>query len=279
MIVDGARIARGIEAEVEAEIQTLGRQPRLSVFTCEPTFATKRFLALKSATAERIGVTLSVEECPPERTTDEVAAVIKEKISQTDGIIVQLPFPPGIDISKILAAIPASHDVDAIGAQADECFASGKALVLPPVVGAIAEIIKRHHVDVRGKKTVVVGQGKLVGAPAAVWFKQQGAHVETINRKTEDIKKHTLEADILVLGAGVPGLITPDMIRDGAVIFDAGSSEDTGKLVGDADPSCTEKAALFTPVPGGIGPITVALIFQNLLTLISRREQKTRLDA
>jgi methylenetetrahydrofolate dehydrogenase (NADP+)/methenyltetrahydrofolate cyclohydrolase len=218
-------------------------------------------------------VTLEVDECSLATTTDEIIAAIKKAIPETDGIIVQLPFPPHIDISAVLKTIPASHDVDAIGSEAEELSNNGTSLVLPPVVGAIAEIIARHNVKVKDKKAVVVGEGRLVGAPAAVWFRQQGADVKTTNKKTEGLAREAREADILVLGAGVPGLIKPDMIREGVSIFDAGSSEDTGKLVGDADPACAAKSALFTPVPGGIGPITVALIFRNLLTLLENREK------
>lgn len=272
MIIDGVGIAETIEAEVLESIQRGDTTPYLRIFTCQPTFATKRFLALKEARAKRLGVLLSIHECAPESTTAEVAEAIAQSIVEADGIVVQLPFPSHIDISEILKALPASHDVDAIGQHAEQLFAEGKSLVFPPVVGAIAEIATRHHVEVKDKTVVIVGEGKLVGAPAAVWFSQKGAHVRTINKKTTDIGRYTREADILVLGAGVPSLIKPDMIRDGVVIFDAGSSEDTGKLVGDADPACAEKAALFTPVPGGIGPITVALIFRNLLALITQKE-------
>ena len=271
MIVDGAKIAQAIEEEDMMAIQSLERHPRLRVFTCQPTFATKRFLALKRAHAEKIGVELVVEECTPEITTDVIVEMVRKAVDEADGVIVQLPFPPNIDIARILMTIPASHDVDAIGFEAEGLFAGGTALVLPPVVGAISEIIAQYNAEIKGKKAVVVGEGRLVGAPVAVWLTQQGADVQTINKSTKDIGGYTREADILVLGAGVPGLVTPDMIRDGVVIFDAGSSEDTGKLVGDADQACAEKASIFTPVPGGIGPITISLIFRNLLTLIEHR--------
>lgn len=271
MIVDGVGIAKIIEervgALIEHRVASRKQLPRLRIFLCQPTFATERFLALKRAQAEKLGIALEVGEYPSESTTDEIIVGIKTAVAETDGIIVQLPFPPHIDIEQVLAAIPASHDVDALGTEAERLFVEGKPLVLPPVVGAIAEIIKHHDIEVKNKKVVVVGAGKLVGAPSAVWFRQQGAEVQTLNRKTEDLARFAREADILVLGAGVPGLVTPEMVRNGVIIFDAGSSEDTGKLVGDADPACAKKAALFTPVPGGIGPITVALIFRNLLVL------------
>lgn len=271
MIVDGVGIAQVIEEEVTTLIQKREKSPRLRVFACQPTFATKRFLALKTAHANKIGVTLLVQECTPESTANEIISAIADAVAEADGIIVQLPFPSHIDISTILNAIPASHDVDVIGTEAEQLFNDGAPLVLPPVVGAIAEITRSYGWEAEGKNVVVVGEGRLVGAPSAVWFRQIGAHVRTINKSTENIGHYTREADILVLGAGVPGLITPDMIQEGVIIFDAGSSEDTGKLVGDADLACAEKSALFTPVPGGIGPITIALIFRNLLRLMAHQ--------
>lgn len=274
MSIDGAAIARDIEEETMEWVRALGRTVRLSIFTCEPNLATKRFLELKSMQAEKLGVTLSVEECASESTTEDIVRAVSEAAKTADGIIVQLPLPSHIDTASVLAEIPAHRDVDAIGEEAGRMFAEGHGPVLPPVVGAIAEIAKRRGCEIEGKHAVVVGEGKLVGAPAALWLAQNGAHVCTINKRTEHIEQHTRKADILVLGAGSPGLITPDMIKEGAMIFDAGSSEDTGKLVGDADPACAEKASLFTPVPGGIGPITVALIFKNLLTLIDHQKIK-----
>jgi len=112
-----------------------------------------------------------------------------------------------------------------------------------------------------------------VGQPAAVWFRNHGAEVTIVNRKTPDIGAVTRASDIIVLGTGKPGILTPDMITERSVVLDAGTSETAGKLAGDADPACAQKAALFTPVPGGIGPITVAIIFRNLLAL--RAENKS----
>lgn len=271
MIVDGVAIAEGIDDEVLLRVRALSRVLKLRVITCAPTFATKRFLTLKQARAEKLGVVMTVEECGPESTTDDIVSAVRRACNEADGVIVQLPLPSPIDTERVLAALPASHDVDTIGAEAERLFAHGASLVLPPVVGAIAEILSRHGGVVAGQNAVIVGEGRLVGAPAALWFTHHGASVKTLNRKTADISQCTQTADILVLGAGVPGLVTPDMVKDGVSIFDAGSSEETGKLVGDADPACAAKATLFTPVPGGIGPITVSLIFRNLLILTEHR--------
>jgi methylenetetrahydrofolate dehydrogenase (NADP+)/methenyltetrahydrofolate cyclohydrolase len=174
---------------------------------------------------------------------------------------VQLPFPSHIDIGKVLEAIPTSQDVDGVH------YEGGSTLVLPPVVGAISEIARLHDVLFATQKVVVVGKGKLVGAPAYVWCQTQGANVEVVDRETKEANRVIASAHILILGAGQPGLVTKEMIKEGCIIFDAGTSEDGGVLKGDAHPDCATKAALFTPVPGGIGPITIAILLRNLIIL------------
>jgi methylenetetrahydrofolate dehydrogenase (NADP+)/methenyltetrahydrofolate cyclohydrolase len=131
-------------------------------------------------------------------------------------------------------------------------------------------MLDAHQVPIEGANVVVVGQGRLVGKPAAELMRQRGAHVTEL-RKGDDLHAHVAGADIVILGAGSPGLITPDMISTNVVILDAGTSESGGVVVGDADPACAEKARLMTPVPGGVGPLAVVEIFANLFELVKRR--------
>lgn len=268
MIVDGNSIAEALVVSLKERCGT--QPPRLAIIACDPTFATKRFLAIKEACAARIGVPLALEELPAESTTDDLIRAVKVRAADSDGVIVQLPLPAHIDTAAVLAALPQEKDVDGIGSDAVAALEGGDALVLPPVVGAIREIAQYYGVSFEGKRVAVVGDGRLVGRPAALWCRAQGASVTTLTKETPDIAAHLLEADILILGTGVPGLVTPEMVRDGVVIFDAGTSEEGGRLVGDADPACAEKASLFTPVPGGIGPVAVAVIFANVVELASR---------
>ena len=178
----------------------------------------------------------------------------------------QLALPEHIDTKAILDAVPVEKDIDVLSSKSRERFEKGELDITPPVVGAIKEIVEREQVEFGGKNVVVVGKGSLVGGPAALWFKNKGANVTVVDQDTNNITEVTQNADIIVSGAGVPGLITPDMIKEGMVLLDAGTSEQGGKLKGDADPACAEKASIFTPVPGGIGPITIATLLQNLVT-------------
>lgn len=263
MIVDGKKIAEDIFAEIQEQIRALSAPPRLTVFTSEPNFETQKFLAVKKRKAEELGVAIQIIELAHDLSTDACVASIQKAAETADGIVVQLPFPGHIDREALIRAIPESHDVDAFNIDDSE--------ILPPVVGAIREIVDRQNIILNDAACVVVGDGRLVGAPAAVWLEKNGARVTRLTKESGDITSETKDADIIVLGAGVPGLLKPDMIKNGVAIFDAGTSEAEGKLVGDADLACAEKAGVFTPVPGGIGPITVAVLLKNLVTLTLRR--------
>lgn len=265
MIVDGKQIASEIYQELKNQISHMDTKPHLTVFTCAPRFETQRYLALKTKKAHEVGVGINVIEFPENITTEEVVSSIQHARIQTDGMIVQLPFPAHIDIDAVLNAIPPSYDVDAMH------YDGTNETILPPVVGAISEIARRHDILFAAHKVVIVGKGRLVGAPAELWCQRQGANVSVLTKETQNSDQAIEKAHILILGTGVPGLITPERIQDGVVIFDAGTSEDGGVLRGDADARCAYKASLFTPVPGGIGPITVAILLRNLVTLANRQ--------
>jgi len=262
MIIDGKSIAQDIYDELTDEIRTTGITPRLGIITCAPNFETQKYLALKKRKAEEVGVHIEVVEFPEMSTTEELIAAVGQLGARTHGVLVQLPLPAHIDTAAVVASVPISHDVDALNPDTTE--------TLSPVVGAITEILKVHEVPIFECHVTIIGNGKLVGLPAARWFTEHGAAVSVITKDTEDIAYYTKAADIIVCGAGSPGVLKPDMIKEGVVILDAGTTEDSGELRGDADPLCAEKATLFTPVPGGIGPITVAVLLRNVLTLAKR---------
>jgi 5,10-methylene-tetrahydrofolate dehydrogenase/methenyl tetrahydrofolate cyclohydrolase len=261
MIVDGRTIAKDLYREIANRVTHLSQAPHLTVFTCAPNFETQKYLTLKKRKATEVGIGINIIELPEVLTTPEVVQSVHHACMQTDGIIVQLPLPAHIDTKAVLAAIPLKYDVD--GMHYDGTAVS----FMSPVVGAISEIAQRHDVLFASQKVVVVGHGKLVGSPAALWARGQGAHVTILTADSSDSESTAAiaHADILILGAGVPGLIKPDMIKEGVVIFDAGTSEEGGELKGDAHQDCVGKASLITPVPGGIGPVTVATLLCNVV--------------
>lgn len=263
MVIDGRQIANDIRVNIRAALARTNPDMVLGILSVGGDGVTKQFVGIKKKSADDVGVVLLERSLPRTASTEEVVEAVTELVSITNGVIVQLPLPETIDRTRVLSALPASHDVDCLGDEARTAFTKGGPL-LPPVVGAMKEILERFSVAIEGKKAVVIGKGILVGAPAAAWLTRQGAVVTALDEH-DDVATHTENADIIVLGAGHPGLLKPDMIRDGVILFDAGTSESGGKIIGDADPACAEKASLVTPVPGGVGPVAVAKIFENLL--------------
>jgi len=264
MIVDGKAIASDVYKEIENQVTHLAHAPHLTVFTCAPNFETQKYLSLKKRKASQVGIGVNIIELPDTLTTQEVVQSVTHACMQTDGIIVQLPLPAHIDTDAVLAAIPKNYDVDGMH------YDGTSSTFMSPVVGAVAQIARVHDVLFAAQKVVVVGQGRLVGVPVAAWARNQGAQVTVLTKESENSDEAIASADILVLGAGVSGLIKPEMVKEGVIIFDAGTSEDAGELTGDAHPDCAQKASLITPVPGGIGPLTIAALLRNVLQAAER---------
>ncbi|MCF7815473.1 MAG: bifunctional 5,10-methylenetetrahydrofolate dehydrogenase/5,10-methenyltetrahydrofolate cyclohydrolase [Candidatus Pacebacteria bacterium] len=262
MIIDGRKIAEDIYARTRERVMQLGRAPHLTIITCAPSFETGKYLSLKKKKAFDVGVKTSIIELDSNNTTEDFIASIKTS-EDSDGVIVQLPLPKTVDVDMVVRNISSRQDVDALNSE--------NHAILSPVVGAIKEILGAHDIDVLGKKVTIIGKGRLVGAPAELWFKAEGAIVSIVTKETKDIAMYTRDAEIIVCGAGVSGMLTPDMISEGVVILDAGTSEEGGELRGDADPSCAAKALLYTPVPGGIGPITIAVLLSNVVDCAERK--------
>lgn len=261
MIVDGRAIAARIVGEVrEAKTNTL----TVDVISIAPTAATESYLKIKIARAKDAGMELRVTRLPDSSSEDDIITAIND--AKGDALIVQLPLPERLDTKRVLDTIPKEKDADVLSSLAQEAFLKNSDALAPPVALAVEEILRSSRVDPRGKSVAVIGQGMLVGRPVRVLLSRLGATVDVFD-KGDDYLDRLKNYDILVSGAGVPGLIKKEMIREGSVIIDAGTSESHGVIVGDVDPSCSEKASVFTPVPGGVGPVAVACLFRNVAYL------------
>ncbi|MBI2108883.1 MAG: bifunctional 5,10-methylenetetrahydrofolate dehydrogenase/5,10-methenyltetrahydrofolate cyclohydrolase [Parcubacteria group bacterium] len=270
MIIDGRAIANDIKEKLKEEIKGRDMPPTLFIISIGENSVSEKFLSVKKKFARDIGVLIGEKKFVEATSTEEVIKVISSSAKENIGIIVQLPLPKFVDVQKVLNAIPSIHDPDVLSEESCALYKEGTLPVLPPVTAAIKEILFRHNVFVGNKNVVIVGEGKLVGTPAEIWFTRHESNVTVIGKETLNPKSYTLIADIIVLGAGSSHFLKPDMIKQGVVILDAGTSETGGELQGDADPACAKKASLFTPVPGGIGPVTVAMLFSNLLELTKK---------
>jgi len=286
--MDGKALAAKILAELKAEsVASKKRKPSLGMVLVGGNEATRAFIAQKKKTAEELGVDFRIYEYEPTISTNDlrkhIATVVHD--ADPDGLIIQLPLPAHINTQYILNAVPSEKDVDVLSARAVGNFAVGKSKILPPIVGAVQALFQEYGIDYHPKHVVVVGAGRLVGKPMAAWLASEKVSFTVVDENTADIGEFTKNADIIITGVGKPGLIIGDMIKDGAVVIDAGTSvsnqqpatsnqQEAGSrkpvaaLAGDVDfDSVSQKASFITPVPGGVGPLTVVVIYKNLFTL------------
>lgn len=269
MIIDGRAIAFEIEEKVRVTLPQFSHLPQLAIIVVGKNPVIESFVRIKKRVGERLGIAVIEHVFPESITGEELKSQILKIAadSKMSGIIVQLPLPQHIDVQAMLDAIPLEKDIDMLSREAVAGFARGDARILPPVAGAIQEILERGKIDVGGKDVLILGYGRLVGAPASILLRHNHAHVTVIDRDVANLAQHTRESEIIISGVGKARFILPEMLTPGVVLIDAGTSETGGKIVGDVDPSCAEIASIFTPVPGGVGPIAVAMIFKNLCIL------------
>ncbi len=266
MLVNGKEIAEIIELGIKQKLQWL--EPKkvcFILFGDDPS--SKQFIKVKSKVAERLGIFEKILEYSGDVTTKEAVQLVTEASKERyDGIVVQLPLPKSLDATAVLNSIPENLDIDLLSEESKKKYSSGASIKTPPVSKAVLEILKFYNITPSNKKVLVVGNGRLVGEPLKETLTLMGVTHSTVDIDTPKMETEKLmaEADIIISGVGLPNFIKPEMIKDGVVLIDAGTSEQSGKLVGDVDPKCAEKASLISPVPGGVGPVTVVSLYSNL---------------
>jgi len=228
----------------------------------------ERFVRMKKRFGEKIDVTVNIHRLDVLSTTQECQQYINSLVA-TDtpkGVIVQLPLPEQVDVQAVLDSVPARCDVDVLGAEAQGLFAKGDNPMIPTVARAIGYALDTRDSISLDTNVVIVGNGKLVGAPTALYMRQRGYAPWVFDKKSDpEVYSQALkDAEVIITGVGYPGLIQADQITEGVSLVDAGTSEGEGVLRGDVDSACYKKASWYTPTPGGIGPLTVAMIFMNL---------------
>ncbi len=267
MIIDGRAIAREILTEVKGRTARLSQPPSFLAIAVAPLPTTESYLKMKREQASSVGIHMNVHILN-HAMTDELVAILGQV--REDAVIVQLPMPDNIDMRRVLDAIPVDKDADVLAAPTRAIRTS-----VHPVAAAVHEVLVRADVDPRGKRATVVGKGWLVGAPTAAWLEAVGAQVTVVTKSEGDLAKALKDAEIVISGAGVAGLVTKEMITPGAVVIDVGTSELGGSMKGDIAPDVAEIASIFTPVPGGMGPITVACLLRNVVTLAEGKNELT----
>ena len=280
-ILDGKALSNKIKEEVKIEVEELQKirniTPGLAVILVGNDPASATYVGSKAKSCKNAGIYSVVHEMPDTIPQDEILDIIDRmnKNPNLDGILVQLPLPKHIDTTLILEAIDPAKDVDGFHPYNVGRMVSNLDAFLPATPYGIMRIFEEYKIDVVGKNVCVVGASDIVGKPMASLLINAKATVEVCNSKTKDLKAHTLVADIICVGTGVVNLITADMVKEDAIIIDIGINRlDTGKLVGDVDfHNVKDKCSYITPVPGGVGPMTIAMLLKNTVKAASNRKQ------
>ncbi len=271
-VVDGREIATAIRRDVRREVEVLtgtqGRPPGLAVILVGDDLASTTYVRNKGKACEEVGIKSVQIHLPATTSREELLDILHglNKDETVDGILVQLPLPPHNEERSILEAVDPAKDVDGFHPSNLGGLLTGHPLFVASTPLGIMEVLDRFQVAIEGKDAVVVGWSTIVGKPIAFLLLERRASVTVCQQWTRDLDQHTRQAEILVVAAGKPGLVRGDMVKEGAVVIDVGINRVAGKLVGDVDfPSVYPKASLITPVPGGVGPLTVAMLLKNTL--------------
>ncbi|MDD2652321.1 MAG: bifunctional methylenetetrahydrofolate dehydrogenase/methenyltetrahydrofolate cyclohydrolase FolD [Sulfurimonas sp.] len=272
-LLDGKALAAKIETTVVNEVKELknktGLVPGLAVILVGQDPASAAYVNMKKKACDRVGFYSVTHEMPSDISQSAIENTIKmmNNNPNIDGILIQLPLPKHIDTTKLLELVEPSKDVDGFHPYNVGRLTTGLEGFVPCTPLGVMELLNEYNIDVKGKNCVVVGASNIVGKPMASLLLNANATVEICHIFTDDLKKHTLNADMIFVGAGVINLIKEDMVKDGAIIVDIGINRtDDGRLVGDVDfEKVCEKCSYITPVPGGVGPMTIAMLLSNTL--------------
>ena len=272
-IIDGKAIAASARLDIaqrgQAFFEKTGVRPGLAVVIVGEDPASKVYVRNKKKGCEEAGFYSEVHEMPAETTMDELLSKIDElkNNEKIHGILVQLPLPKHLDEKAVIDAIPPEKDVDAFHPVNCGKVMTGDYKFAPCTPAGMVEMLKYYNIPVAGKHCVIIGRSNIVGKPMAMLMLKNNATVTVCHSRTENLAEITKQADILVAAVGRPKFVTPDMVKDGAVVLDVGINRmEDGKLCGDVDfDAVCEKTSFITPVPGGVGPMTITMLLKNTL--------------
>ena len=282
ILLDGKALSEKIKEEVKVEVAQLVEEkqitPGLAVILVGNDAASATYVASKAKSCKNAGIYSVVHEMPESITQEELLETIARmnENPKLDGILVQLPLHKHIDTTIVLEAINPLKDVDGFHPYNVGRMVSNLDAFLPATPFGVMRMFEEYGIELSGKNVVVIGSSDIVGKPMASLLINAKATVTVCNSRTKDLKAHTLAADIVVIAVGVPYLLKADMVKDGAVVIDVGINRlETGKLVGDADfESLKDKCSHLTPVPGGVGPMTIGMLLKNTIKAAKLRDKR-----
>jgi methylenetetrahydrofolate dehydrogenase (NADP+) / methenyltetrahydrofolate cyclohydrolase len=271
--IDGKALAEKVRAEVAREVSQLGGVGLATVLVGDDP-ASHIYIDLKHKAAQAAGMEARDLKLPADITEEELLTTIEElnEDDSVDGLLVQLPLPDHLDENRIVEAIAPQKDIDGIHPFNAGQLYLGRPTLVPGTPLGVMRMLDEYGIPLEGARAVVVGRSAIVGKPMAHLLLQRNATVTICHSRTQDLQRHTLDADVLVAAVGRTHIIGADMVKAGAAVIDVGMNRGEGKKVyGDVDPSAAELAAYMTPVPGGVGPMTIAMVMQNTVTAARAR--------
>ena len=273
-IIDGKALAAKVREEVAVSVAELGHVGLATVLVGDDP-ASHIYINLKQKAAQEAGMEARDLKLPADLSEEELLATIAELNADdsVDGLLVQLPLPDHIDENRVIEAISPDKDIDGIHPLNAGRLYLGRPTLVPGTPRGIMRMLDEYEIPLEGARAVVVGRSAIVGKPMAHLLLQRNATVTICHSRTQDLQRHTLDADVLVAAVGRTHLISADMVQAGATVIDVGMNRDESSrsVLGDVDPSAMEEAAYMTPVPGGVGPMTIAMVLQNTVTAAENR--------
>jgi methylenetetrahydrofolate dehydrogenase (NADP+)/methenyltetrahydrofolate cyclohydrolase len=263
-LMDGAALAARLREELKQEIAELGHVGLATVLVGDDP-ASDIYIRHKHRASDEVGIEAFDKRLPASTPEEELLELVEElnEGDSVDGILVQTPLPAQIDEARVMRAIDPVKDVDGLNPFSAGQLYLGRQTLVPATPLGIMELLNEYRIQIAGARAVVVGRSPLVGKPMAMLLLQANATVTICHSRTEDLARHTLDADLLVAAVGQPGVITADMVKQGATVVDVGITRTEEGLLGDVERDVAEIAAFLTPVPGGVGPMTIAALLRN----------------
>jgi methylenetetrahydrofolate dehydrogenase (NADP+) / methenyltetrahydrofolate cyclohydrolase len=271
--IDGKAIADKVRAQVAKDVQAFGGPVCLATILVGEDPASHIYVGWKHKAAEEAGIETRDHRLPESTSERDVLELLAELNADdaVDGILVQLPLPEHMDEARVIRAIDPEKDVDGLHPLNSGRLFLGEPLHVPATPSGVMVMLAEHGIELEGKEAVVIGRSELAGKPMAMLLLAENATVTICHSRTVDLAAHARRADVLVAAVGRPGIVTPDMVKPGAAVVDIGVNRRENGIVGDVDPAVCEVAGYLTPVPGGVGPMTIAMLLRNTLTAAQHR--------
>ncbi len=275
-LMEGGPLAARIRAEVGDEVRELGQLGLATVQVGEDPASTI-YLRRKHEAAQEAGIASHDRKVAADISEEDLLAVVGDlnDDDSVDGVLVQLPLPDHLDEARIIRAVDPVKDVDGFHPLNAGQLYLGRPTLVPATPLGIVALLAEHQIPLTGARGVVIGRSDIVGKPIAHLLLEANVTVTICHSRTDDLSRHTLDADVLIVAAGVPGIVSADMVKQGSAVVDVGINRTEAGLVGDVDPGAADRAAFLTPVPGGVGPMTIAMLLRN--TVLAARFRRGQL--